>query len=131
MTYLLDTNMCIALLSKKEDLLIQRLKQHRPDEFYLCSVVKAELLFGAKNSSRVEENMQTLEKFFSQFFSLPFDDRSAVFYGETRFKLRKSGKVVGTNDLLIACIAKAFDLIVLTRNRSEFLQIPGLRLETW
>lgn len=37
----------------------------------------------------------------------------------------------GGNDLMIAAIALANDLTLLTHNSDEFLRVPGLRIEDW
>lgn len=54
---LLDTNICIGFLNRREPELRTRLREASQDKIRLCSVVKAELLFGAHNSSRVEQNL--------------------------------------------------------------------------
>jgi tRNA(fMet)-specific endonuclease VapC len=38
---------------------------------------------------------------------------------------------IGLNDLLIASIALANDLTVVTNNNDEFKRVPGLRVEDW
>lgn len=131
MRYLLDTNICIALIHRPEPALKERLVQKRPQDLVLCSVVKAELLYGARNSQRVAENLNELEAFFAPFESLPFDDKAAAFYGANRALLAKGGTPIGANDLFIASIALANDLTVVTRNRKEFARVPGLRIENW
>lgn len=131
MSYLLDTNICIALLKENDKPLVERIQSLSPSELFLCSVVKGELLYGARKSQKVESNLELLNRFFSQFESLHFDDRAAEFYGTFRALLAKSGTPVGANDLLIASIALSNDLAVVTRNRKEFQFIPGLRLENW
>jgi tRNA(fMet)-specific endonuclease VapC len=128
---LLDTNICIAYLHRGEQNVIQKFAQTNPRELVLCSVVKAELLYGARNSQRVNDNLQRLAQFFANFDSLAFDDRAADFYGMNRSMFTKSGTPIGINDLLIASIALAHDLAVITRNTSEFMRVPGLRLESW
>lgn len=45
--YLLDTNARIRILNDTSPLLIQRLASHAPSEIRLCSIVKAELIYGA------------------------------------------------------------------------------------
>ena len=130
MSYLLDTNICIALLTGEREL-AKKFKAKAPTSFHLCSVVKAELLYGAHKSQNVEANLALLEHFFAQFNSLPFDDVAAQFYGTARALLAKAGTPIGANDLLIAGIAQGNNLTILTRNRREFLRIPGLRTETW
>lgn len=54
MTYLLDTNTCIGVLTNRVASLAERWKQTRPSQIRLCSMVKAELLFGAEKSSKRE-----------------------------------------------------------------------------
>lgn len=130
MKYLIDTNICIALL-KGDKGLVKKFRNKPPSSFSLCSVVKAELLYGAHKSRYIEANLTLLEKFFGQFPSLPFDDGAAQFYGTMRALLSKAGTPIGPNDLLIASIAQSQSLILLTRNQREFLRIPGLRIEVW
>jgi tRNA(fMet)-specific endonuclease VapC len=129
--YLLDTNICIALIKGKESALIDQFRGHQPNDFSLCSVVKAELFYGARKSQHVEANSGLLEKFFGQFNSLPFDDRCAERYGIIRAILEQAGTPIGANDLLIASIAEGHELCILTRNRKEFARVPGLRWEAW
>ncbi|MBI2982398.1 MAG: type II toxin-antitoxin system VapC family toxin [Deltaproteobacteria bacterium] len=131
MSYLLDTNICIGLLKGEDKPLAKKIQEMSPSDFFLCSVVKGELFYGARKSQRVEENMKLLAGFFSQFDSLPFDDRAAEFYGTLRAILVKAGTPVGANDMLIAGIAMSHDLTLVSRNRREFQFIPGLRLEGW
>ena len=131
MSYLLDTNVCIPFLNEKEPALAERLKRHSPEDVKLCSVVKAELLYGARSSSRVEQNLGNLERFFSVFESLSFDDAAAEQYGLLRAQLRRSGIPVGANDMMIAAIALAADCTLVSRNADELRHIAGLRLETW
>lgn len=128
---LLDTNTCIAYLHKGEPEVVQKFAQAKPRELVLCSVVKAELLFGARKSHRVAENLDRLSRFLANFESLPFDDRAADFYGTMRVLLANAGTPIGGNDLLIASIALAHDLTVITRNMREFARVPGLRVEVW
>jgi tRNA(fMet)-specific endonuclease VapC len=129
--YLLDTNICIALLKGGDDALIERTKQQDPADLFLSSVVKGDLLFGARNSDRVNANLSLLEEFFAQFGSLPFDDAAAQYYGVTRALLSRAGTPIGANDLLIASTALQHDLTLATRNRREFARVPGLRWEEW
>lgn len=131
MIYLMDTNICVALLKGKDRQLVGRVRDRDPGDFTLSSVVKAELLFGARKSGRVVANLTLLQSFFSQFTSLPFDDDAAEEYGLLRAILEKAGTPIGANDLLIASVAMVHDLTVLTRNRAEFARVPGLRWEAW
>jgi len=128
---LLDTNICIGFLNQKDAKLKARIQRTAPGELRLCSVVKAELLFGARNGSRAPENLRRLDRFFEAFESLPFDDDAAHEYGLLRTELRRAGKPIGANDMLIAAIALAHRATLVTRDDDDFLRVPGLRVESW
>lgn len=129
--YLLDTNACIQLLNNSSKTLVARLAEHDPSEVRLSSVTKAELLYGARHSARVDENLRTLQRFFEPFISLPFDDRAAEQYAVIRADLAHQGRLIGPNDLLIAAVAKSHDLTLVTHNIREFSRVLGLRVEDW
>lgn len=131
MKYLLDTNICIALLKNSDLAIIKKIKSLTPDQVAICSNVKAELLYGARKSQSVEKNLTLLSKFFNQLESLPFDDSATDFYGTQRSILEKAGKTIGNSNLLIASIALAHDLTVVTRNQREFVRVQNLRVEVW
>lgn len=129
--FLLDTNACIRILNGASLALAARLQATNPAEVRLSSVVKAELLYGARKSARVEDNIRVLQRFFAPLISLPFDDRCAEEAGVIRLDLERSGRPIGPNDLLIAATARAHDLVLVTHNTREFGRIAGLRVEDW
>ena len=54
--YLLDTNACIQFLNGTSNKIKENFQQHSPAEIALCSVVKAELLFGARHSQKIKNS---------------------------------------------------------------------------
>jgi len=129
--YLLDTNACIAALTGRSASLVKRLSTVSATEVALCSVVKAELYFGARKSARVEQNLGLLHEFVSAFKSFAFDDKAAQHYGSIRAELASSGRPMGPNDMMIAAIARSNDLVVITNNVGEFSRVSGLRIDNW
>jgi tRNA(fMet)-specific endonuclease VapC len=128
--HLLDTNIWIAI-AKGEPGPIRQLRELRPTQVITCSVIKAELAFGARKSGRVAENLDGFRRLLEPFESLSFDDRAAEHYGMVRASLEQAGTPIGANDLLIAALALAHDCILVTRNNREFERIAGLRVESW
>lgn len=131
MIWLLDTNICIAWLKGADAGVKTRILKSVPGELMLCSIVKAELLYGARKSTRVSENLSRLETLFESLPTLPFDDDAAAHYGVARAQLEGIGKPIGPNDLLIASIALAHNATLVTRNAAEYRRMVGLRVEVW
>lgn len=131
MSYLLDTNAWIHYLNPGDSPIKHKIRTIPPSQIFLCSVVKAELYFGAYKSSRRDANLSLLEKLFTQFACLPFDGQTARVFGEIRANLAAKGNPIGPYDLQIAAIALGHGLILVTHNVQEFSRVPGLVLEDW
>ncbi len=131
MIYLPDTNVWIRYLNPGESPVKQRLASLKPADVRMCSVVKAELLFGAHRSAKREANLTLLRRLFGQFESLPFDDAAAETYGRIRAGLTARGTPIGPYDLMIAAIALTHDTTLVTHNTREFRRVMDLRLEDW
>ncbi len=131
MIYLLDTNTCIRYLNGRSQGILQRIQQVNPDDIALCSIVKAELYAGGFGSNNPAKTLEERDLFMKMFVSLPFDDRAALIYGQERARLYKAGQPIGPNDLLIASIALANNLTLVTHNTAEFSRVINLKLEDW
>jgi len=131
MIYLPDTNALIRFLNPGQHPVKDHLLSVEPSVIRLCSVVKAELYYGAMKSSRAVDNLVMLEEFFANFDSLPFDDDAARKYGAVRSSLARIGTPIGPNDLMIAAIALVHGAVVVTHNIREFSRVAGLDIEDW
>lgn len=131
MIYLLDTNTCIRYLNGDSESVRSSLEARAPSEVFLCSMVKAELWFGAAKSRFPERSRAVLGVFFATFGSLPFDDLAAQAYATIRAQLERAGTPIGPNDLVIAAIAAANQATLVTHNTREFGRVEGLRWEDW
>ena len=69
MKYLLDTNTCIHYLNGTSEKIRMHFAEKSPNEISLCSIVKAELYYGALKSKKVEENLERLKLFFQPLYS--------------------------------------------------------------
>jgi tRNA(fMet)-specific endonuclease VapC len=119
-------------LWQRKDLSIRKaFAQYGPAELALCSVVKAELLFGALRSAQKENNLQLLHKLFAPLYSFDFDDNAAWHYAQIRAELSAQGNLIGANDLIIAAIARANKVTLITHNIAEFGRVQGLVIEDW
>jgi tRNA(fMet)-specific endonuclease VapC len=132
-SYLLDTNTWIALLRWQNAGVLARLQQHQPDEILLCSVVLAELWFGAErsNANRRVANLQLVDELEANYQSLPFDSAAAREYAIIQAHLFNIGQPIGPNDTLIDAIARSRGATLVTHNSAEFSRVPRLLVEDW
>jgi tRNA(fMet)-specific endonuclease VapC len=131
MRYLLDTNVCIEILRGRNPSLKTSLAARNFVELALCSIVWAELQCGAQLAQNPGQELARLQNAFGHWPRLPFDDPAAESYGEIRAHLHRTGSLIGGNDLLIAAIARANGLTLVTHNTHEFARVPDLPLEDW
>ena len=129
--YLLDTNICIFLIKKKNPLLIEKLKKYYNKGIFISSLTLAELEYGVENSDHKEKNRLSLIEFLTIFEILNFEQKDTQSYGMIKSDLRKSGKMVGAIDALLAAQAISRKLIFITNNTKEFERINNLRIEDW
>ena len=128
MKYILDTDTCIFALKQRMGVL-RRLLQESPDDVAVSAMTQAELRFGAMKSSQAEKAMTLVEAFLEPLTILAFDSAAACKHAEFRYALRSNP--IGERDLVIAAVAGANHLILVTHNAREFARIAALNLEDW
>lgn len=131
MKYLLDTNTCIRHLNQRAKAITDHLHRVSDSDIAVCSVVKAELFLGAMKSQWPQQTLLKQQAFVERFVSLSFDENAAVEYARIRALLEQAGTPIGSNDLMIAAVALAHQLILVTHNTREFGRISGLKVEDW
>ena len=94
-------------------------------------MVKAELLFGALCSEYKENNLQLLQKLFVPLQSFDFNDIASEHYAQIHADLTAQGCLIGANDLMIAAIARANQVTLITHNTGEFSRVKDLAIEDW
>jgi tRNA(fMet)-specific endonuclease VapC len=131
MKYMLDTNICVYLIKKKPESVLNNLNAKMSEGIAVSAITLAELIYGVEASSYPEKNTLALNQFLSIADVLPFDDEAAAEYGKICAVLRRQGTPIGTMDMLIAAHAKAKGLILVTNNVREFERVDGLVIENW
>jgi tRNA(fMet)-specific endonuclease VapC len=133
-SYLLDTNACIALINGAPALVRSRFQKaaDRGTKIHVASVVTFELWSGVAKSARPALNAQRLETFLSGPVTvLPFEHEDSRVAGSIRASLEVGGKPLGAYDVLIAGQAVARQLTLVTANVSEFSRVKGLSWQDW
>ena len=134
MTYLLDTNACIALINGRPEAVRRRFARISAgdDVIATSSVVLFELWYGVAKSQRPKANTERIATFLSGPLEiLDFTAEDAEQSGRVRASLEVLGKPIGAYDLLIAGQALRHKATLVTANSSEFARVRGLRLQDW
>jgi tRNA(fMet)-specific endonuclease VapC len=131
MRYLLDTNICIAMIRGRSDAVVAKLRRHKIGSVGISSITLAELQHGVAKSSDPGRNAVALAHVVAPLEVLPFDVRAAAAYGRVRAGLERKGTPIGPLDTLIAAHAVALGVTLVTSNEREFARVTGLRVENW
>jgi tRNA(fMet)-specific endonuclease VapC len=131
MRYLWDTDICIQFLNGNQKIL--RKTQVIGAENICTTIINIfELKFGAYNSTRIESNLERIEKFQLRLTILDnFDDNIGTFFAKNKAELRKKGITICDFDLIIASFAIVNNLRIVTKNTKHFKHIPGVNIENW
>jgi len=132
--YMLDTNVCIALINGTSPQIRRRYIQATAHQVlpHVSAIVAHELWYGVAKSERVAQNANRLVAFLSNAVDvLDYTEQDAHAAGEIRAELESQGQRIGEYDTLIAGQAFARNLILVTANTREFERVKGLVVEDW
>ena len=136
--YLLDSNIISEIIKPEPDFnVISKIAEHNSD-CAICTPVWQEILYGL---SRMPEGMNKkyLDNFINDdvhenFKIKNFTEKAAAIQAELRSKLEKKGAPTQKEDSMIAAIALANHMILVTRNIKHFTaiqEVSDLQVENW
>ena len=134
MTFLLDTNACIALINGRPESVRRRFERaiKKGDQVATSSIVLFELWYGVAKSARSKFNSERLLTFTGGPVEIvDFSLEDAEHAGHIRAALEASGTPIGAYDLLIAGQAQRLGSTLVTANSAEFSRVKALRLQDW
>ena len=131
MQYLLDTDICIYLIKKRPLEVIERFRQHPPQDVAISTITLFELEYGVEKSAYRQRSADALAKFLLPLNLINLDRSAAIEAATIRAQLEDKGMPIGPYDLLIAGLAKSLDMTLVTNNTKEFERIDGLHVENW
>jgi tRNA(fMet)-specific endonuclease VapC len=135
MKYLLDTNIVSEPLRPNPAAgLLEKLRRHE-EEIAISSVVWHELRFGA-NRLPQSRRRHAIERYIDEVVLttmpiLDYDRAAAEWHAGERARLQARGDVPPFADGQIAAIAHVNDLILVTRNETDFKRFQGLSVQSW
>ena len=128
MKYLIDSDVLICYLKGRPEA-IARLGQIPAAALHTSRINATELLYGAYNSQRVQNNLSIIEPFLAQFALLEFDEEASRLFAREKARLKRTGNLIPDMDLMIAATTMANDCTLITNNLKHFERVRGLRVE--
>lgn len=129
MSYCLDTNIVIDFLRNKP-LVVESIGKIEGEDLFITFITLCELYKWVYLSNNAENELIVINNFLNSVILIEFNQESCRLFGEEYHRLRKLGKMTQEPDLMIASIAMAHDLTIITRNKKDFENI-GVKLEVW
>lgn len=127
--YLLDTNIC-AYFFNGQFSLREKIREIGFENCVVSEITIAELKYGIAKSTKKEKNQQALDAFQSKIDILPIFPALDI-YATEKARLKTKGKMLDDFDLLIGATAIHNNLILATRNVSDFDRLDGIVIEDW
>jgi tRNA(fMet)-specific endonuclease VapC len=93
--------------------------------------VLAELAFGVEWSKSRTRNFQRLQQARAAWKFWPATEDTAFEYGRLAAELRRIGRVIQQNDIMIAAIALPMGNCTVVSMDGDFSAVPGLKVENW
>jgi tRNA(fMet)-specific endonuclease VapC len=134
--YVLDTDH-VSLFQRKHPQVTTRVGEKPPEQLAVTIITVEEQLRGrlaqlkrAKSSQAVIKAFAELREAVQYFNNIQILDFDAA--ADDQFTILRQRRIrVGVQDLRIAAIVLATGNILVTRNRQDFGQIPGLAIDDW
>jgi len=133
-SYLLDTNAVIALLTNRPPTVRERLRLEASASrsIGISSIVLFELWSGVARSQHRAQNAERLRAFLAGNISVfAFAEEDAAIAGDLRAELDRAGTPIGPYDLLIAAQALRAGTTLVTANVNEFRRVRDLVWRDW
>jgi tRNA(fMet)-specific endonuclease VapC len=127
---MLDTNIISDLIRNPQGKAAKKIAKVGGENICTSIIVAAELRYGCAKSGSARL-LKAVEDLLGEIDALPFDVPADAEYGGIRAELEAAGKLIGSNDLLIAAHAHAAGATMVTANTHEFKRIRGLNVENW
>lgn len=125
---MLDTDVCVDALRGHQGVLAH-LRARSPATVLTTAMTVAELRYGALKSREPDANLTRVVAFLEPLTVLDFDADAAAHHADIRWALRD--RPIGERDLVIAAVARARSMTLVTGNRREFGRVPSLSVEDW
>ena len=128
---LLDTD-TISYFFKGDKNVIAKIDKYLLDfNFVNISVITYYEVMNGLYYKDARKQLEKFKNFVERNNIIPMTSNSANISAKITAELKKSGKFIGHNDILIAGIAIENDCVLITNNSNHFSRINNLEIDNW
>ncbi|MCP4360111.1 MAG: type II toxin-antitoxin system VapC family toxin [Chloroflexi bacterium] len=135
LNYLLDTNVISEPVRKAPNVHVMAQIQAVAGKIAIAATTWHELLFGLfkmpASRKRTVIERYLLETVRTEIPIMDYDADAAAWFAKERARLSQIGRPPSYSDGQIAAVAATNDLILVTRNVSDFANFDSLNIENW
>ncbi len=128
--FLLDTDIMIYSMKGNRKVL-ESLSRHADAPKAISVITFGELIFGARKSQRVQENLAKVYRIREMIPIIDITPAIMECFGDVKASLQSKGIAVSDLDLMIGVSALTMGYCVVTNNARHFSKIPGLNIANW
>lgn len=129
--YMLDTNIASYLIKEKSEILKDHIRKAPIVNLCISSITEAELLRGLAKIPEAKKLPALVKEFLLRVEILAWDSNAAQAYATLKTASEKTGKSLGTLDMLIASHAAAVKAVLVTNDQAFFQFEDYLHIEDW
>ncbi|MBS9395473.1 MAG: type II toxin-antitoxin system VapC family toxin [Dolichospermum sp. LBC05a] len=128
---LIDTNI-LSFFFRNHSLVVERFQAYLNDydKINISIITYYEIVSGLKHRD-AQKQLTSFQEFVSYNTVLPLSTSSATISADIYANLRNKGTPIDDIDILIAGIAIANNLIIVTNNIRDFGKIENLEIQDW
>lgn len=130
MNIVIDSDILIYFLKGQPEI-VNKLSTYPIENVFTTRINVTELLYGAYNSLKKEQNLSKISSFLENFHILEFDQEASIIFAQEKARLKQNGILIADMDLMISSITIANDFSLVTNNVKHFDRIKNLKIERW
>lgn len=130
--FLLDTGIAGCYIDRRSGVYERaRAEAARGNWIGIAHPVLAELAYRVEGSPNRDRNMQRLQLALASLKLWPVTEEAAFEYGRIAAELRRRGRMIGQNDIMITAIALTLGNCTVVTMDGDYSNVPGLTVENW
>lgn len=110
---------------------LNRIKEQKNAKFFISEISVLELYYGAEKSDNKAKSFGAVEKLLGEFEIISIKNIATKYADEKNYLYKNGTPLHNEFDLLIGITAVIHNIILVTDNYKDFINIRNLQLENW